>query len=66
MHPTLKLQGILILMEMVLLHFTFSCAQKHSPIDTDATGEIKMLFKNLEKLSENHTLFGHYNAKEYG
>jgi mannan endo-1,4-beta-mannosidase len=66
MHPTLKLQGILILMGMVLLLFTFSCAQKHSPIATDATGETNMLFKNLEKLSENHTLFGHHNATEYG
>src|SRR5687767_9625277 len=41
-------------------------AQKSGPIDTDATRETKALFKNLLKLSEKHTLFGHQHATEYG
>jgi mannan endo-1,4-beta-mannosidase len=40
------------------------CAQ--NLIDAKATVETKALFKNLGKLSENHTLFGHQHATEYG
>lgn len=36
------------------------------PIDARATSETKALFHNLGKLSENHTLFGHQHATEYG
>ena len=35
-------------------------------IDADATKETKALFHNLDRLSENHTLFGHQHATEYG
>jgi mannan endo-1,4-beta-mannosidase len=35
-------------------------------IDPLATKETKALFKNLHKLAENHTLFGHQHATEYG
>ena len=41
-------------------------AQKGKPIDKRATKQTKALFKNLMKLSENHTLFGHQHATEYG
>jgi mannan endo-1,4-beta-mannosidase len=41
-------------------------AQKEKLIDKDATAETKALFKNLYKLSEKHTLFGHQHATEYG
>ncbi|HUR12367.1 MAG TPA: glycosyl hydrolase, partial [Flavitalea sp.] len=41
-------------------------AQKNKPIDAAATKETKALFKNLKKLSRNHTLFGHQHATEYG
>ena len=34
--------------------------------DRNATPETKALFRNLVKLSENHTLFGHQHATEYG
>ena len=37
-----------------------------SLIDPLATKETKALFKNLHKLSEKHTLFGHQHATEYG
>jgi mannan endo-1,4-beta-mannosidase len=41
-------------------------AQKNTPIDRQATKETKNLYKNLLKLSKNHTLFGHQHAMEYG
>ena len=41
-------------------------AQKGKPIDNKATRETKALYKNLKKLSEKHTLFGHQHATEYG
>ena len=34
--------------------------------DKNATPETKALFLNLAKLSQNHTLFGHQHATEYG
>ncbi|WP_449436796.1 glycosyl hydrolase [Pedobacter steynii] len=41
-------------------------AQQRKLIDPLATKETKALFKNLYKLSEKHTLFGHQHATEYG
>jgi mannan endo-1,4-beta-mannosidase len=35
-------------------------------IDSNATPQTKALFLNLHTLSENHTLFGHQHATEYG
>lgn len=35
-------------------------------IDLKATAQTKALHKNLHKLSENHILFGHQHATEYG
>jgi mannan endo-1,4-beta-mannosidase len=37
-----------------------------SLVDEQATAETKALFNNLRTLSENHTLFGHQHATEYG
>ena len=44
----------------------FASAQKNSPIDSKATKETRALYKNLLKLSKDHTLFGHQHATEYG
>jgi len=41
-------------------------AQKIAPIDDKASNETVALFQNLMKLSENHVLFGHQHATEYG
>lgn len=41
-------------------------AKKSQSIDTKATTETRALFRNLLKLSEAHTLFGHQHATEYG
>lgn len=41
-------------------------AQKGKPIDDKATTETVNLFRNLQKLSRGHTLFGHQHATEYG
>ncbi|MGV3528061.1 MAG: glycosyl hydrolase [Flavisolibacter sp.] len=35
-------------------------------IDKNATAETKTLFKNLQQLAKEHTLFGHQHATEYG
>lgn len=34
--------------------------------DSKATAETKALYKNMKKLSDGHTLFGHQHATEYG
>ena len=47
----------------IILTRGFSFAQ---PIDKKATKETVALFKNLKKLSKNHTLFAHQHATEYG
>jgi len=41
-------------------------AQAGKPIDGKATRETKALYRNLDKLAEHHTLFGHQHATEYG
>jgi len=53
---------------LVLLSFsTASFSQKKMQlIDPYATSETKALFYNLHKLSQNHILFGHQHATEYG
>lgn len=66
MFKKLTSPGILTVMVMTILSYTLSYAQKYSTIDTNATLETKTLFKNLEKLSKDYTLFGHHNATEYG
>ncbi|QCR22725.1 glycoside hydrolase family 26 protein [Pontibacter sp. SGAir0037] len=57
-----------LLLTLIFLILTAGClhAQKAKPIDAKATAETKALFKNLRKLSQNHTLFGHQHATEYG
>lgn len=51
---------------MMLLFASAGCAQQMKLTDRMATKETKALFKNLHKLSEKHTLFGHQHATEYG
>ena len=58
----------------ILLLFVISlisCNEKvtvpvKSLIDKNATAETRNLFRNLDILAENHTLFGHQHATEYG
>lgn len=52
---------------LALLLTAMTCtAQKSTPIDSRASNETVALFQNLMKLSENHVLFGHQHATEYG
>src|SRR5688572_4539252 len=55
---------------LIVILFVSFCpvilAQKGKPIDKKATPETKALYKNLGKLAEKHTLFGHQHATEYG
>lgn len=53
-----KLNTLLLLLGSLLV--------QAQPIDPQATQETKALFRNLMRLSEKHTLFGHQHATEYG
>jgi mannan endo-1,4-beta-mannosidase len=62
------MKKLLILLVTLTL---ISCNKKVSEpekrlIDSNATTETRNLFKNLDILAENHTLFGHQHATEYG
>ena len=46
--------------------FVSNVAFSQPLVDPLATKETKALFKNLKRLSKNHTLFGHQHATEYG
>jgi mannan endo-1,4-beta-mannosidase len=61
-----RLNVIILSLALVVFFEPFINAQKHKPIDVNATAETKALFRNLEKLSKNHTLFAHQHATEYG
>jgi mannan endo-1,4-beta-mannosidase len=57
----------MILFLCVLFFSVISFSQKKlSLIDDKATKETKALFENLDRLSEDHILFGHQHATEYG
>lgn len=43
-----------------------ACTKSSDLADKKATKETAALFKNLQALSEHHTLFGHQHATEYG
>lgn len=58
--PTIALAILIIASPFV------AAAQKAKPIDKEATRETKNLFRNLLRLSGDHTLFGHQHATEYG
>ncbi len=51
---------------LILLSTMTGAAQKAVPIDNKASNETVALFQNLMRLSENHVLFGHQHATEYG
>jgi mannan endo-1,4-beta-mannosidase len=57
---------IRVLTALLIFASGSSYGQNISLIDKKATDETKALFSNLHKLSENHTLFGHQHATEYG
>src|SRR5829696_3193076 len=60
------MKSFFYLLVIYLLSPSVLAAQKNRLIDVQATKETKALFKNLFKLSEKHTLFGHQHATEYG
>jgi len=59
-------RNIVIVTALLISVLTTVKAQYQKLIDPAATKETKALFDNLMKLSENHTLFGHQHATEYG
>ena len=57
-----------VIMLLILLTVQISGAtqQKMKLVDRKATKETKALYKNLNQLSQQHILFGHQHATEYG
>lgn len=56
-----------VVLVLVVLLTTLPCvAQKFTPIDPKASKETVALFQNLVRLSDDHVLFGHQHATEYG
>ena len=55
-----------VLFYFLLLISVAGFGQNKKLIDKAATNETKALFRNLDKLSEKHILFGHQHAAEYG
>ncbi len=57
----------IFLIPILIIAAMASRQQSDNPlIDKNATPETIALFKNLKRLSKNHTLFGHQHATEYG
>ncbi len=54
-----------LLLSLLPALLTLGCTSI-KPIDAAASPETRALYKNLYKLSEKHTLFGHQHATEYG
>ena len=62
-----KLKKIIpIVLIITLLYFLVFDKSENHLIDKHASIETIHLFNNLKKLQENHTLFGHQHATEYG
>ena len=57
---------IMVCIAFLLVFTALSSHGQSKLIDDKATAETKALFKNLAKLSEKQTLFGHQHATEYG
>src|SRR5215203_4853627 len=49
-----------------IFYGVLALAQPRTLIDANASKETKALFRNLFNLAENHILFGHQHATEYG
>ncbi len=62
----MKKNSLFICFLMVMNLFSFSQTAQYKITDTKATAETKALFMNLHKLSQQHILFGHQHATEYG
>lgn len=63
----MKKDNIISILFLACLYISSPLSAKNNkPIDKNATAETKALFQNLKRLSENHTLFGHQSATEYG
>lgn len=59
---------LVVVFTFVILAMVTAQASAKDPkmVDSHATAETKALFRNLGKLSEKHTIFGHQHATEYG
>jgi mannan endo-1,4-beta-mannosidase len=56
----------LIVILLCCLHVAMHAQKVKNLIDAKATRETRALYHNLDKLSQNHILFGHQHATEYG
>ena len=59
-----KMKKILVFLQIFI--FSISILKAQLLTDTKATKETKALYRNLRKVAEDHILFGHQHATEYG
>ena len=57
---------VILLLFFLSVQIIGTAQNKIQLVDKKATKETKALFKNLYKLSQQHILFGHQHATEYG
>lgn len=57
---------VILLLFFLSVQIIGTAQNKIQLVDKNATKETKALFKNLYKLSQQHILFGHQHATEYG
>lgn len=62
----MKQRMIALAVSLLIISVAISQTGTKKLIDRKATKETKALFKNLDKLSKDHILFGHQHATEYG
>lgn len=57
---------LILLLILLSVQITGAAQHKIQLVDKNATKETKALHRNLHKLSQQHILFGHQHATEYG
>lgn len=57
---------LILLLIFLSVQITGAAQHKMKLVDRKATKETKALYKNLNQLSQQHILFGHQHATEYG
>lgn len=61
-----EMRTLAFMIIVFVLPLLFASCSSAKLIDQNATDETKALYRNLGKLAEDHILFGHQHATEYG
>ena len=66
MKPVFRFAFALLLSFQIASGYANPVKPTRNLVDPKATKETAALFRNLQKIAKNHTLFGHQHATEYG